>query len=113
MITCGMAMKTKMLIILLFVGLLITAVAGQAQAKTYTVEIKNNAFTPKELMIAAGDTVTWTNDDALLHDIDLENLGKSPEMHKGETYTKTFDQPGTYDYDCNIHPFMKGTVIVK
>jgi amicyanin len=102
-----------MMIILLLAGSLILIAAGQAQAMAYPVSIQNTAFNPKELTISAGDTVTWTNNDAMLHDVDLGALGKSPELHKGETYTKTFDRPGKYDYDCDIHPFMKGTVIVK
>lgn len=106
-------MRIKMLIILLLAGSLILLATGQVLAKTYSVSIQNNAFNPKDLTISAGDTVTWTNNDAMLHDVDVDNLGKSPEMHKGETYTRAFDRPGTYNYDCDIHPFMKGTVIVK
>ncbi len=102
-----------MLIMLLLAGSLILLAAGQVLAKTYSGSIQNNAFNPKELTIAAGDTVTWTNNDAMLHDVDIDDLGKSPEMHKGETFTQTFDKPGTYNYDCDIHPFMKGKVIVK
>jgi plastocyanin len=108
-----MDMRLKPLIILLLAGALVLMAVGQVQAKAYTVAINNNAFVPKELTIAAGDTVTWTNNDAVLHDVDIDDLAKSPEMHKGETFTQTFDKPGTYNYDCDIHPFMKGTVIVK
>lgn len=106
-------MRLKTLIILLLAGVLVLAAVGQVQAKTYSVAIKNNAFDPKEITIAAGDTVTWTNDDAMLHDVDIDDLAKSPDMHQGETFTQTFDRPGTYNYDCDIHPFMKGKVIVK
>lgn len=106
-------MRIKLLIILLLAGALVLLAVGQVQAMTYTVAMKNNAFDPKELTIAAGDTVTWTNNDAVLHDVDIDNLAKSPDMHQGETFTQTFDKPGTYNYDCDIHPFMKGKVIVK
>ena len=106
-------MRIKLLIILLLVVVLAAAAAGQVQAKTFTVAIQNEAFSPKELTISAGDSVTWTNDDAMLHDVDIDGLAKSPEMHKGEAFTQTFAKPGTYGYDCDIHPFMKGTVIVK
>jgi amicyanin len=108
-----MDMRLKLLIILLLTGTLVLLAVGQVQAKTYTVAINNNAFAPKEITIAAGDTVTWTNSDAMLHDVDIDELAKSPELHKGETFTQTFDRPGTYNYDCDIHPFMKGMVIVK
>jgi amicyanin len=108
-----MDMETKKLIILLLAALLVVTFASEAQAKTYTVSIKNMAFEPKGLTISAGDTVTWTNNDPMLHDVDLDNLGKSPEMSKGQTYSKTFDRPGTYGYDCDIHPSMTGKIIVK
>jgi plastocyanin len=108
-----MDMRFKLLIILLLAGTLVLLAVGQAQAKTFSVAIQNNAFSPKELSISVGDTVTWTNNDSMLHDVDIDNLPKSPEMHQGETFTQTFDKPGTYNYDCDIHPFMKGNVIVK
>jgi plastocyanin len=108
-----MDMRLKPLIILLLAGAIVLMAVGQVQAKTYAVAIKNNAFDPKEITLAAGDTVAWTNDDAIMHDVDIDNLAKSPELHKGETFTQTFDKQGTYSYDCDIHPFMKGKVIVK
>lgn len=106
-------MRFKLLIILLLAGAIVLMAVGQVQAKTYPVAIKNSAFDPRELTIAAGDMVTWTNNDAMLHNVDIDNLAKSPRMQQGETFTQTFDKPGTYNYDCDIHPFMKGTVIVK
>ena len=108
-----MDMETKKLIILLLAGLLVVTFAAQAQAKTNTVSMKSMAFQPKELTISAGDTVTWVNDDPMLHDVDMGALGASPDMRKGETYSMTFDKPGTYDYDCDLHPGMTGKIIVK
>jgi plastocyanin len=108
-----MDMRIKLLIILLMAGALVLLAVGQVQAKTYPVAIKNNAFDPKELTVAAGDTVTWTNGDAMLHDVDIDGLGKSKALRQGETFTQTFDRPGTYGYDCDLHPFMKGRVIVR
>jgi plastocyanin len=108
-----MDMRTKLLIILLFAAAIALIAVGQVQAKTFSVAIQNNAFSPKELTVSAGDSVTWTNNDAMLHDVDIDDLAKSPDMHKGETFTQTFGKAGTYNYDCDIHPFMKGTVIVK
>jgi amicyanin len=108
-----MDMEKKKLIILLMAGLLVVTFTLQAQAKTVQVSMKSMAFQPKELTISAGDMVTWTNNDPMLHDVDLGNMGKSPEMRKGETFSKTFDKAGTYDYDCDIHPGMTGKIIVK
>lgn len=108
-----MDMEMRKLIILLLAGLLVVTFAAQAQAETYVVSMKSTAFQPKELTISAGDTVTWINNDPMPHDVDLGALGESPDLRKGETYSKTFDKPGMYDYVCNIHPGMAGKIIVK
>ncbi|HMK46690.1 MAG TPA: plastocyanin/azurin family copper-binding protein [Methanocella sp.] len=81
-------------------------------ATAATVNIKDNQFTPQSVTIKAGDTVSWVNQDQVKHDVDLDTA-KSPLLGKGETYSHTFDKPGKYSYDCDVHPFMKGTVIVQ
>ncbi|OPY28294.1 MAG: plastocyanin [Methanocella sp. PtaU1.Bin125] len=106
-------MEMKKLIFLFLTVLVVLAFAVPAQAETHHVSMKNRAFVPQELTVSAGDTVTWTNDDPMLHDVDLGALGESPDLRKGETYSMTFDRPGTYDYVCNIHPGMAGKIVVK
>jgi plastocyanin len=108
-----MDMRMKMLSILLAALLITVTAAMQVQAATHTVSMKNMAFVPKEITIAAGDTVTWVNNDPLLHDVDLGSRGESPDMGKGGTYSMTFDRTGRYDYDCDLHPGMTGAVIVR
>lgn len=108
-----MDMEMKKLIILLVAVLLLAACVMHAQAKTVAVAIKNNAFDPNTVTIAKGDTVTWMNKDPYAHNVDLEAMGKSIDMKQGESYSMMFDKTGTYSYDCDIHPFMKGTVIVQ
>ncbi len=76
------------------------------------ISIKGFAFSPVELNVNAGDTVTWTNNDSASHDISGSGF-KSPLMSKGQSYSFTFSESGTYDYFCGIHPSMKGKVIVK
>ena len=75
------------------------------------VAIQNYQFQPSQVTILKGETVTWTNMDSMLHDVKFRDF-ESPELKKGEQYSKAFDKPGTYDYICGIHPSMKGTVIV-
>jgi amicyanin len=85
--------------------------AAHAQSSA-TVSIQGYAFQPQSVTIQKGGTVTWTNQDSVVHDVKFSD-GDSPDLKKGGTYSKTFDKAGTYDYICNIHPTMKGTVIVK
>lgn len=87
------------------------ALAAYAQSSA-TVSIQGYAFQPQSVTIQKGGTVTWTNQDSVVHDVKFSD-GDSPDLKKGGTYSKTFDKAGTYDYICNIHPTMKGTVIVK
>jgi plastocyanin len=78
------------------------------------VTIKNFSFDPPDLSVAAGTTVTWTNEDSTTHTVtgtDTDLIG-SPDLNQGDTYSLTFDQAGTYHYICSIHTSMKGTVTV-
>lgn len=78
------------------------------------VTIADFAFDPAEIEVAAGATITWTNEDSATHTVesDDETL-MSDDLDNGATYEMTFDEPGTYQYACGIHPNMEGTVIVK
>ena len=80
------------------------------------ININNFFFTPKELTVAVGTTVTWTNKDEEPHTVvnaASPPAFKSAALDGGDSFTFTFDKPGTYKYFCSIHPFMIGTVVVK
>lgn len=88
--------------------------------KNNFVSIKNNAFSPSVIVIKRGTEITWTNEDNTGHKIayninnrenPLPELG-SKILTKGQSYVFMFTKPGTYDYYCDLHPFMKGTIIV-
>jgi len=101
-------MKLAGLVILAAVLVFFT---GIASADTQ-VSIKDFKFQPDQVTIKKGDTVIWTNIDPVPHDVKSKGF-ESPDMKKGETYSKTFNEAGTFDYLCEIHPNMKGKVIVK
>lgn len=90
-----------------------TGSTGQ-QGEGGAVTIADFAFDPAEIEVAAGATITWTNEDSATHTVesDDETL-MSDDLDNGATYEMTFDEPGTYQYVCGIHPNMEGTVIVK
>jgi amicyanin len=92
---------------------------SQSQTETVaqdTVEIKDYAFGPANISVKAGTKVTWTNQDAVQHDVvsdeGVTNGPQSELLAKGDTYSFTFDKAGTYTYHCGPHPYMKGTVTV-
>ena len=71
-------------------------------------------FAPETIQVAAGTTVTWSNEDNFTHSVRLLT-GDKPDhlVRPGESTTFTFSEPGTYAYDCSLHPHdMRGTVIV-
>jgi plastocyanin len=76
-----------------------------------TVTIKDLAYTPATLTVAAGATVTWVwQDGAIAHDVNGDGF-KSKIMAEG-TFRHRFTQPGTYKYLCTLHPNMTGTIEV-
>jgi plastocyanin len=87
---------------------------GKSATGAIAVEIKDFAFNPKELDVPAGTTVTWTNLDQVAH---TATAGKgefnSGNLNPGESFSFTFDTPGTYVYNCSYHPSMQGTIIAK
>ncbi|HEX3632770.1 MAG TPA: plastocyanin/azurin family copper-binding protein [Casimicrobiaceae bacterium] len=79
-----------------------------------TVSIANFAFVPGELTIAAGDTVTWSNDDGAPHGLAYKDGAPGTNLLlPGAKFARTFDRPGSYDYVCSVHPYMSGKVFVR
>jgi plastocyanin len=79
-----------------------------------SVEIKNDAFLPATLTITAGETVTFTNADDDAHTVTSTNGSfDSKGLDTNGQWRHTFAKPGTYAYFCQLHPFMKGTIVVK
>lgn len=72
-------------------------------------------FDPLDVSVAAGGTVTWSNESGFPHNVVFapdSGVTSSKIFPSGETYTASFDTPGLYPYDCIIHPGMSGTVTV-
>ena len=85
------------------------AVAADAQ-----VVIDNFTFSPSPLTVKVGTTVTWANHDDMPHSVVFPTLKlKSPPMDTDDSFKHTFDQAGTFDYVCGLHPFMHGQVVVQ
>ena len=74
------------------------------------VAVKDNSFGPNSIEIPPDTTVTWTWVGKNDHNVYGDGL-ESPVQNEG-TYAYTFDESGTYDYECTLHPGMKGRVIV-
>lgn len=92
------------------------AVKKDTQAvATNTVTIREFKYKPPVIRVKAGSRVTWINDDTAGHTAS-SRMGADVEtatIAKGERKTITLDEPGTYDYICDFHPYMEGRVIVE
>ena len=77
------------------------------------VSIANFAFAPAEITIAPGESVTWTNDDGAPHGLEFNDGAPGTDLLLPKaSFSRRFDQPGTYDYNCSVHPYMTGRIIV-
>jgi plastocyanin len=89
--------------------------AADASAEVSAVSIKGFAFNPPEITVPAGGSVTWTNEDNAPHTatgLDRDAL-QSGAIAFGESYTQTFETAGTYEYFCEFHPNMEGSIVVQ
>lgn len=78
------------------------------------VTIFDFGFTPGDTTVTVGATITWANTGAAPHTVtDAAGGFDSGFLFAGDTYTRTFDVVGTYDYICTLHPEMTGTVVVQ
>ena len=74
----------------------------------------NGAFTPDNLEVDAGTTVTWTNTDSVSHTSTSNASGwDSGIIAPGRQFSFTYQTAGTFPYHCAIHPGMVGTVVVR
>jgi plastocyanin len=90
-------------------------VADHAGASaTQTVEISKFAFSPKEITVAPGTTVTWTNHDQTPHMVVARDKSfASTGMDTDDSFRFTFTEVGDFSYFCTMHPFMTGIVHVR
>lgn len=110
----GLALVT----ILLLTMLAACGSAGGSSPGGPTVNMLDNEFSPKQIHINPGDTVTWTNNGQVAHTVTADDHKfDSGDIAAGKTYSYTFTEPGTYAYYCALHGGagglgMAGVVIV-
>lgn len=77
------------------------------------VELEDFYFDPNHIQVPVGTTVTWTGAGVFPHTASADDGSfGSGALHKGEKYSFKFSQAGTYNYHCDLHPFMIGQVEV-
>lgn len=88
--------------------------AAEDQPAAISITIDNFSFTPKEITVSKGTTVTWINHDDVPHTVvSPDKKFKSRALDTDEKFSFTFSDSGAYGYFCSVHPVMTGKVIVK
>lgn len=110
----GIAFGSIMAVAVGIVWLAGDAPAAQAQTST-NVSIIGNQFNPARITVAPGTRVTWTNNDGVAHNATsvMRGVFATTNLGSGVSSTITFSQTGTFEYECTIHPSMRGTVTVQ
>ena len=95
--------------------------AGDSSSKgaegDVTIDMKDIKYVPAAATAKVGDTVLWTNSDAVAHTV-TKTGGPGPNFDSGTipaggTYAQTVKMPGKIDYVCTIHPNQTGTLTVQ
>jgi plastocyanin len=103
--------------LLTFLLATLSGIAGAVETPSIdasSIEIRKFAFAPKEITVAPGTKVTWTNRDETPHTISAaDKTFLSKAMDTDDRYEYTFASEGDFSYFCTLHPFMTGIVHVR
>ncbi len=88
--------------------------AAEAKPGATAITIDNFSYAPMQLEIAPGTQVIWINKDDVPHTVvSVDHKFKSRALDTDESFSFTFQDPGTYEYFCSVHPKMTGKIVVK
>jgi plastocyanin len=89
------------------------AQAADKPAQTHTVLIKGFAFVPDHLIVSAGDTVVWKNEDIVPHTATGKGVFDSQEIGSMKSWTYKTTSKGKFPYSCTFHPTMRAELTVN
>ena len=92
-----------------------THTPGPTSPAEANVAIPDFSYAPQTLRVPVGTSVTWTNDhQGVAHTVSSsDDLFDTGTFASGATFSYTFDESGTFEYYCKIHPFMTATIVVE
>jgi plastocyanin len=119
-----MKLSTALLAVAFLIGFL-TAACGSATPAAQPasegtgaegatqVTIQSFSFQPATLTVPSGTTVTWTNKDNVAHTVTADDASwDSGSLTPGQTFSRTFEMAGAFQYHCTPHQRMVGTIVV-
>ena len=88
--------------------------AAAAPASTVDVNIAKFVYGPKEITVAPGTKIVWTNHDETPHTVTSNDKSfASKGLDTDDKFEHTFASEGDFSYICTVHPFMTGVVHVR
>lgn len=97
----------------MMIATLMFAQMTAARCEDMKVTIDNFTFSPAQLTVKVGTTVTWKNQDDIPHTVVSAGKFKSKALDTDDSYSFTFTAPGDYTYFCSLHPHMTGMIKVE
>ena len=119
------------IVAIIVIGIIATVVGSSSGGASSNVVVNNalgsstpgcepDCFIPTTATIRAGGTITWVNGDTAAHTATAGTPTDGPSgvwdsslIMAGSSFDHTFEDAGTYDYFCMVHPWMEGVVIVR
>lgn len=100
--------------LLLMLGATGVASAGAVRsARRVEIAMRGNAFRPRQVSVAVGDTVVWINRDIVRHNAVASGRLDSGELRGGERYAWVAADTGRMEYRCTVHQNMRGVIRVE
>jgi quinohemoprotein ethanol dehydrogenase len=91
----------------------VTAIGGD-RIFDGTLQIGDYYFLPNRVGVSVGTTLNWENDGSVVHTVTASDKSfDSGDVAPGQTVALTFNQAGTFTYNCSPHPWMLGQIIVQ
>jgi plastocyanin len=90
------------------------AILAATPSSTVDINIAKFAYGPKEITIAPGTKIVWTNHDETPHTVTSNDKSfASKGLDTDDKFEHTFASEGDFSYICTVHPFMTGVVHVR
>jgi len=89
-------------------------VIAATPARTVDIDIAKFMYGPKDVTVAPGTKVVWTNRDETPHTVaSADKTFTSKGLDTEDKFEHTFSVEGDFAYICSVHPFMTGVVHVR
>lgn len=87
--------------------------ADSGSQEAVEIIIADYDFQPALIEVPAGTTITWVNEDDVMHSVlERNRVFQTTVMSPGESASVTLDEPGRYIYDSDLYPNMEGVIVV-